>query len=111
MSEKHTSRSRSRWPLPKAGHSIRFTTLDDLVRKLKAADTAGRFNRQLAALARPALLVVDEVGYLELDRTEANMFFQLIARRYERGSTIVTSNKNFTEWGRVLGDEVLATVI
>ena len=94
-----------------AGHSIRYTTLDDLVRKLKSADNAGRFNHQLAALARPALLVVDEVGYLELDRTEANMFFQLVARRYERGSTIVTSNKNFTEWGQVLGDEVLATAI
>ncbi|MGH3501746.1 MAG: IS21-like element helper ATPase IstB [Nocardioidaceae bacterium] len=94
-----------------AGHTIRYTTLDDLVRKLKNADANGRFNHQLAALARPALLVVDEVGYLELDRTEANMFFQLIARRYERGSTIITSNKNFTEWGQVLGDEVLATAI
>lgn len=94
-----------------AGHSIRYITLDDLVRKLKAADTTGRFNRQLTTLARPALLVVDEVGYLQLDRTEANMFFQLIARRYERGSTIVTSNKNFVEWGQVLGDEVLATAI
>lgn len=94
-----------------AGHSIYYTTLDDLVRKLKTADTNGRFNRQLSALARPSLLVIDEVGYLPLDRTEANMFFQLIARRYERGSTIVTSNKNFTEWGHVLGDEVLATAI
>ena len=94
-----------------AGHSIYYTTLDDLVRKLKAADTAGRFARQLAVLARPTLLVIDEVGYLPLDRAEANMFFQLIARRYERGSTIVTSNKNFAEWGGVLGDEVLATAI
>ena len=60
---------------------------------------------------RPSLLVIDEVGYLALDRDEANMFFQLISRRYEKGSTIITSNKHFTEWGTVLGDDVLATAI
>lgn len=94
-----------------AGFSIYFTTLDDLVRKLRAAETNGRFNRQLAAYLRPAVLVVDEVGYLPLDRAEANMVFQLVSRRYERGTMIITSNKAFTEWGRVLGDDVLATAI
>ncbi len=94
-----------------AGKSIYFTTLDDLVRKLKAADAANRLPRQLANLMRPSLLVIDEVGYLALDRDEANMFFQLISRRYEKGSTIITSNKHFTEWGTVLGDDVLATAI
>ncbi len=67
--------------------------------------------RQLTAFLRPALLVVDEVGYLPLDRAEANMVFQLVSRRYERGSMIITSNKSFTEWGQVLGDDVLATAI
>ncbi|QDP94790.1 AAA family ATPase [Microlunatus elymi] len=94
-----------------AGFSIYFTTLDDLVRKLRAADTTGRFNRQLATYLRPAVLIVDEVGYLPLDRAEANMVFQLVSRRYERGSMIITSNKAFTEWGSVLGDDVLATAI
>ncbi|MEP6666352.1 MAG: IS21-like element helper ATPase IstB [Nocardioidaceae bacterium] len=94
-----------------AGFSIYFTTLDDLVRKLRAAEATGRFNRQLAAYLRPAVLVLDEVGYLKLDRAEANMVFQLVSRRYERGSMIITSNKSFTEWGSVLGDEVLATAI
>lgn len=94
-----------------AGFSIYFTTLDDLVRKLRAAEATGRFNRQLAYYLRPAVLVVDEVGYLPLDRDEANMVFQLISRRYERGSIIITSNKAFTEWGTVLGDDVLATAI
>ena len=56
-----------------AGFSIYFTTLDDLVRKLRAAEATGRFNRQLAASLRPAVLVVDEVGYLPLDQAEANM--------------------------------------
>lgn len=94
-----------------AGFSIYFTTLDDLVRRLRTAEATGRFNRQLQAFLRPAVLVVDEVGYLPLDRAEANMFFQLITRRYERGTMIVTSNKSFTEWGGVLGDDVLATAI
>ena len=94
-----------------AGFSIYFTTLDDLVRKLRAAEATGRFNRQLAASLRPAVLVVDEVGYLPLDQAEANMVFQLVSRRYERGSMIITSNKAFTEWGSVLGDDVLATAI
>lgn len=94
-----------------AGYSIYFTTLDDLVRKLKVAEATGRFTRQLNVFLRPSLLVVDEVGYLKLDRAEANMFFQLVTRRYERGSMIITSNKSFPEWGAVLGDDILATAI
>jgi DNA replication protein DnaC len=94
-----------------AGHSIYFTSLDDLVRKLKIAEATGRFNKQLNAFLRPSVLVVDEVGYLRLEREEANMFFQLISRRYERGSMIITSNKSFPEWGAVLGDDILATAI
>ena len=94
-----------------AGFSIYFTTLDDMVRRLKTAETAGRFTRQLQTYLRPAVLVVDEVGYLPLDRAEANMVFQLVSRRYERGSLILTSNKSFIEWGNVLGDDVLATAI
>ncbi|QGF24998.1 AAA family ATPase [Raineyella fluvialis] len=94
-----------------AGFSIYFTTLDDLVRRLRTAETTGRFNRQLQTYLRPSVLVVDEVGYLPLDRDEANMLFQLVSRRYERGSLIITSNKSFVEWGSVLGDEVLATAI
>jgi DNA replication protein DnaC len=95
----------------RAGFSIYFTTLDDLVRRLRAAEATGRFPRQLQAYLRPAVLVVDEVGYLPLDRAEANLVFQLISRRYERGSIILTSNKSFAEWGTVLGDDVLATAI
>jgi DNA replication protein DnaC len=94
-----------------AGHSIYFTSLDDLVRKLKIAEATGRFNKQLNALLRPSVLVVDKVGYLRLEREEANMFFQLISRRYERGSMIITSNKSFNEWGAVLGDDILATAM
>ncbi len=63
-----------------AGYSIYFSTLDDVVRRLRLAEATGRLPRQLGAYLRPAVLVVDEVGYLPLDRTEANMVFQLVSR-------------------------------
>lgn len=94
-----------------AGYSIYFTTLDDLIRQLRTAESLGRFAKKLQTYLRPALLVVDEVGYLPLSRVEANMVFQLVSRRYERGSMIISSNKSFGEWGQVLGDDVLATAI
>lgn len=94
-----------------AGFSIYYTTLDDLIRQLTIAEAAGRYPKKLQTYLRPAVLIMDEVGYLPLSRTEANMVFQLISRRYERGSTIITSNKSFAEWGQVLGDDVLATAI
>ena len=94
-----------------AGHSAYFTTLDDMVRKLRAADDTGDLNRQMRTYLRSSVLIIDEVGYLPLDRRDANLVFQEIARRYEKGSVIITSNKAFTEWGQVFTDEVLATAI
>jgi DNA replication protein DnaC len=94
-----------------AGFSIYFTTLDHLVRRLRAAEATGRFDRQLRIYLRPSVLVVDGVGQSPLDRTEANMVFQLVSRRCERGSMIVTSNRRFTEWGQVLGGEIFAAAI
>ncbi len=93
------------------GYSIYFTTLDDLVRQLRLAEATGRFAKKLQTYLRPAVLVLDEVGYLPLDRAAANMVFQLISRRYERGSVILTSNKTFSEWGSVFADDVLAAAI
>jgi DNA replication protein DnaC len=95
-----------------AGYSVYFTTLDDLVRNLKEAEASGRFAKKLQTYLKPAVLVVDEVGYLPLARPDANMVFQLVARRYERGSILLTSNKAFSEWGSVFGDDdVLASAI
>jgi DNA replication protein DnaC len=87
------------------------TSHDGCIGRVRTAEATGRFNRQLGAFLRPAVLIVDEDGYLPLDRAEANMVFQLVSRRYERGSMIITSNKSFAEWGGVLGDDVLATAI
>ncbi|GAX58920.1 ATPase AAA [Streptomyces olivochromogenes] len=95
----------------RAGYSIYFTSLDDMVRNLKAAEGAGRLTSKLGSYLRPAVLVVDEVGYQPLERAEANLVFQVISKRYEKGSIILTSNKTFSEWGQVFGDEVLATAI
>ncbi|CCK24433.1 Insertion sequence IS21 putative ATP-binding protein [Streptomyces davaonensis JCM 4913] len=95
----------------RAGYSIYFTTLDDMVRNLKTAEAAGRLVNKLGTYLRPSVLVVDEVGYQPLERAEANLVFQVISKRYEKGSIILTSNKTFSEWGQVFGDEVLATAI
>ncbi|MER6218868.1 IS21-like element helper ATPase IstB [Streptomyces sp. NPDC001674] len=95
----------------RAGYSIYFTSLDDMVRNLKAAETAGRLTNKLGTYLRPGVLVVDEVGYQPLERAEANLVFQVNSKRYEKGSIILTSNKTFSEWGQVFGDEVLATAI
>jgi DNA replication protein DnaC len=94
-----------------AGYSIYFTTLDDMVRNLKEAEASGRFRKKLQTYLKPSVLVLDEVGYLPLTRAEGNMVFQLVSRRYERGSIILTSNKSFGEMGQVFGDEVLASAI
>ena len=80
-----------------AGKSVYFTTLDDMIRKLRAADAAGDLGRQLRGYLRSSILIIDEVGYLPLNRHDANLVFQIIARRYEKGSVIITSNKTFSK--------------
>jgi DNA replication protein DnaC len=81
----------------RAGFTVYFTTLDDMVRQLKAADTIGRLASKLRFYLRPHVLVLDEVGYLPLARDEANLVFQLISKRYEKGSILLTSNKAFSK--------------
>src|SRR5215475_1489074 len=61
--------------------------------------------------AKPRLLIIDELGYLPFERRSAHLFFQLVNRRYEKGSLLVTTNQRVSEWGTVFGDEVLATAI
>src|SRR6266568_1777619 len=75
------------------------------------AVAAGALGRQFRGYLRSSVLIIDEVGYLPLTRSDANLVFQIIARRYEKGSVIITSNKTFSEWGQVFTDEVLATAI
>jgi DNA replication protein DnaC len=85
-----------------AGYSVYFTTLDDLIRNLKEAEASGRFAKKLQTYLKPAVLVLDEVGYLPLARPDANMVFQLVARRYERGSILLTSEQRPVSWTDVV---------
>ncbi len=95
-----------------AGYQVLFLTLADLVAQLHAALADRSLTTRLKALSRVALLIIDEVGYVPLDKTGADHLFQVIARRYETGSIILTSNKAFTEWGNILGgDSVVASAI
>jgi DNA replication protein DnaC len=93
------------------GYLVRYTTLDDLVRGLRQADALGKLNNKLAPLQRPHLLVIDEAGYLQLDRADANRIFGVVNRRYTRGSTIITSNETVGEWADTFCDEALAAAI
>jgi len=79
--------------------------------RLAAAQREHRLDAYLRILDRYPLLIVDEVGYLPFDEEAANLFFQLVGARYERGSLIVTSNKPFTAWGEIFGDPVVAAAM
>ena len=94
-----------------SGRRVYYGTLLDLISSLEEAKAAGRFTRRLAVLSHPSLLIVDEIGYLPVSHSGAVLFFQLMNRRYEHASTVLTSNKGFEEWGAVLGDDVMAAAL
>ncbi len=94
-----------------SGFSTLFVTATALLAALTRAHVEGHLAEQLAFYAKPKLLIVDELGYLPLERASANLFFQLVARRYERGSILLTTNQAVTDWGHVLGDETIAAAI
>jgi DNA replication protein DnaC len=89
------------------GRRVYYSTLADLITSLDEAQAAGRLARRLATLTHPSLLVVDEIAL----PVTCTAVFQLIGRRYERASTVLTSNKSFQEWREVLGDEVMAAAL
>ena len=94
-----------------AGRRVYYGTLAGLIDSLMEARAAGELSRRLRVLTHPALLVVDEIGYLPVSQDGAVLFFQLINARHERASTVLTSNKGFEEWGHVLGDEIMAAAL
>ena len=95
----------------KAGRSVYFSTLADIVASLVKAEREGQLRERIRFLARAALLVVDEIGYLPVTPGGGNLFFQLVNARYEKGAMILTSNRGFAEWGDVFGDQVVATAL
>jgi DNA replication protein DnaC len=93
------------------GYRVLFTTAATMLATLTKALGENRLEDKLKLYTVPRLLLIDEIGYLPIDRQGANLFFQLISRRYERGPVILTSNQSFTNWGEVFGDRVIATAI
>ncbi len=94
-----------------AGHRVQFRTATEWVALLADAQRQGRLDAELDLLARIPLLIIDEVGYIPFDPQAANLMFMLVSRRYERASLIVTSNKAFSAWGDIFGDEVTAAAM
>lgn len=82
-----------------------------LLDQLIASTVDHSIGQRLDTLSRLEVLIIDELGYMPIDKPRANLFFQLISRRYEKGSVILTSNKAFDEWGDVFGDDVIASAI
>ncbi|MEL6210777.1 MAG: IS21-like element helper ATPase IstB [Pseudomonadota bacterium] len=95
----------------KAGKSVYRCSLADLIEALSKAEREGRLIEKIRFYTRVSLLIVDEIGYLPITTGGANLFFQLVNARYEKGAMILTSNRGFAEWGEVFGDPVVATAL
>ena len=95
----------------KAGRSVYFSTLAEIIASLAKAEREGQLRERIRFLSRASLLVVDEIGYLPVTPGGGNLFFQLVNARYEKGAMILTSNRGFAEWGEVFGDPVVATAL
>ena len=93
-----------------AGLSIYFTNMEDLIKKLSKDHEAGRVGKR-RSYYKSSLVIVDEVGYTPINRQECNLFFRFIAHRYEKTSTIVTSNKAFADWTELFHDPIIVTAI
>ena len=94
-----------------AGYTVLFVPATTLVAQLAKAHQDGRLEERLLHYAKPKLLIIDELGYLPFEPDAAHLFFQLVSRRYERGSLLITTNQVVTQWGAVFGDDVLAAAI
>ncbi len=94
-----------------AGHSVLFDTATNWISRLTTAHTAGRLEQELKRLRRYKLLIIDEVGYIPFDHDAANLFFQLVAARYEQGAILVTSNMPFGRWGEIFSDDIVAAAM
>ncbi|MGA9525983.1 MAG: IS21-like element helper ATPase IstB [Myxococcaceae bacterium] len=93
------------------GHSVLFVSATTLLAALAKAESDGQLKDKLNYFAKPKLLVIDELGYLPFEKRAAHLFFQLVTRRYERGSMLITTNQLVSQWGAVFGDDVLAAAI
>jgi transposase len=108
---KAISRSRLGIKACQHGYRVAFATAQQWVSRLEEAQERNTLDQELKRLERYQLLIVDEVGYLPLERQAANLLFALVSRRYERGSVVITSNRGFEAWGEILGDAMVAAAL
>lgn len=94
-----------------AGKKVAFATATEWVARLGEAKRSGELEAELRRLGFVPLLVIDEVGYIPFDPEAANLMFSLVSARYEKASLIVTSNKPFSAWGEIFGDDVVAAAM
>jgi DNA replication protein DnaC len=94
-----------------SGMSVYYAGISLIIADLKKAQEQNRLERRWRVYLRPDILIIDEVGYLQLNRAEAELLFRLISERYEHGSVILTSNKFFSDWGELMSDNVVATAM
>ena len=91
---------------------VKFTTCSAMITKLEEAKERNTYSRRLNTYSKPSLLIIDEVGFTPLSPQEASLFFEVICRRYERGSIILTSNRSYIDWAEIFSDnDVIATAI
>ena len=95
----------------RAGRSVYFATLADLIASLAKAEREGSLRERIRFLCRPQLLIVDEIGYLPVIPNGGNLFFQLVNARYEKVAMILTTNRGFSEWAEVFSDPVVASAL
>jgi DNA replication protein DnaC len=93
------------------GYTVQFTTAMELLGSLVKGQQQGTLEAKLAQYSKPKLLIIDELGYLPLEPQAGHLFFQLISRRYEQGSVLISSNRPVEEWDEVFGDQVVAAAI
>jgi len=91
------------------GHSVLFTSAIDVINTLTTAKSTGRLKQEIKKYAKPALLIVDELGYLPIDKSGADLLFQVISVRYEQGSTLITSNRAFKDWPKIFNNDSTLT--
>ena len=91
------------------GYPVLFATAIDVINTLAAAKSAGRLKPELKKYTKPALLILDELGYLPIDKAGADLLFQVISLRYEQGSIIITSNRAFKDWPKMFNNDSTLT--
>jgi DNA replication protein DnaC len=91
------------------GHTVLFSTAIDVINTLTAAQSAGRLKTELKKYTRPAVLILDELGFLPIDKAGADLLFQVISQRYEQGALVITSNRAFKDWPEIFNNDSTLT--